>query len=91
MGLSRLSKQCMECKYVDTCNHKRMEAYAYLPEPAIAPTTQPVLNDATAEIIIKHDYRDVKIGVDTTITVDVEEIKKKLTNSIYPNFLQYGG
>ncbi len=86
MGLSKLSKQCRECKYVDTCNHKRMEAHAYLPEPAIAPT-----NYATAEIIIKHDCRGVKIGVGTTVTIDLEELKKKLERSMYPKFLQYGG
>lgn len=31
MELSRLSKQCRECRYVDTCDHKRMEALAGLP------------------------------------------------------------
>lgn len=36
MGLSRLSEKCRKCPFVDKCNHKRMEALTYLPEPQIA-------------------------------------------------------
>ncbi|WMJ78470.1 MULTISPECIES: hypothetical protein [unclassified Sedimentibacter] len=85
MGLSRLSKQCRECKYVDICDHKRMEALAYLEASSNG------MADATAPMIQQKDYRNIKIGVDTIETIDLEEIKKKLTNSIYPNFLQYEG
>lgn len=35
MGLSRLSKTCQACPYVDTCDHKRMEALGYLSLPEI--------------------------------------------------------
>lgn len=35
MGLSRLSKRCRECPFVDTCENKRMEALAYI-EPSAA-------------------------------------------------------
>lgn len=35
MGLSRLAEACWECPYVDTCDHKRMEALGYLPMPKI--------------------------------------------------------
>lgn len=34
MGLSRLSDKCRTCPFVDTCNHKRMEALGYFPEPS---------------------------------------------------------
>lgn len=33
MGLSKLTAQCQVCPYVDTCDHKRMEALGYLPLP----------------------------------------------------------
>ncbi len=36
MGLSRLSEKCQKCPLVDKCNHKQMEALAYLPDPQIA-------------------------------------------------------
>ncbi len=72
MGLSRLSERCQKCKYVDTCNHKRMEAFAYLkelPNGAGANVAAPIMQP--------HDYRDVKISPDMTITIDLEELKKE--------------
>lgn len=45
MGLSRLAKACRKCPYVLTCDHKRMEALAYLPTPKIE-----ALNKQTTEI-----------------------------------------
>ena len=33
MGLSQLSTKCKKCRYVLTCDHKKMEALAYLPLP----------------------------------------------------------
>lgn len=40
MGLSRLSAACRACPYVSTCNHKRMEAFGYLPMPEPTVTIQ---------------------------------------------------
>lgn len=45
MGLSRLSKKCQACPYVETCDHKRMEALGYLPTPNLN-----ALNNQTVEI-----------------------------------------
>lgn len=36
MALARLTKQCRECPFVETCEHKKMEALGYLPEPIMA-------------------------------------------------------
>lgn len=36
MALARLKKQCRECPFVETCEHKEMEALGYLPEPIMA-------------------------------------------------------
>lgn len=33
MSLSRLSTKCQVCPHVDTCDHKEMEAYGFLPLP----------------------------------------------------------
>ena len=40
MGLSKLSARCQACPFVDTCDHKEMEALGYLPlpKPAAQPT-----------------------------------------------------
>lgn len=49
MGLSQLAETCRKCPYVDTCDHKRMEALGYLPMPKIealnAQTTEIKVND----------------------------------------------
>lgn len=45
MGLSRLSKKCQACPYVETCDHKRMETLGYLPTPNLN-----ALNNQTVEI-----------------------------------------
>ena len=31
MGLSQLASKCRACPYVDSCDHKQMEALGYLP------------------------------------------------------------
>ena len=83
MGLSVLSEKCRTCPKVDTCNHKRMEALCYLPEPIAAPYAQPVATDMAAPMMVKHDYRDVKIAPGMTVTIDLEEVKKELEEQLY--------
>ena len=54
MDLSRLSAKCRKCPYKDTCDHKEMEALAYLPGMAyrgdcaspISPLDQPISRGA---------------------------------------------
>ncbi len=48
MALARLTKQCRECPFVETCEHKKMEALGYLPEPIMAESKDPC-NDCLAE------------------------------------------
>lgn len=43
MGLSRLAEACRKCPYVDTCDHKRMEALGYLPIPKIENLNEQVI------------------------------------------------
>lgn len=78
MGLSKLSQKCRECPFVSKCDNKRMEALAYL-KPATQDVTQPL----AAEALVKHDCRDIKVAENTTITIDLEELKKQIENEIY--------
>lgn len=41
MALARLTKQCHECPFVETCEHKEMEALGYLPESIMADVKVP--------------------------------------------------
>ena len=42
MALARLTKQCRECPFVETCEHKEVEALGYLPEPIMTDAKVPV-------------------------------------------------
>lgn len=83
MGLSKLSEKCRVCPKVDTCNHKRMEALGYLPEPLAADISAPFAADMVEPIMVKHDYRDVKIAPSVTVTIDLEDIGKELEKELY--------
>lgn len=77
-GLRRLAPECEACPFVEKCDNKRMVEEAYiLPALAemIAPTLQPM--------VVKHDYRDIKVAPDTTITIDLEELKKQIERDFY--------
>lgn len=78
MALKRLSEKCRACPYLDKCNHKKMECIGVL-EPAMAQATM----DAAAPVLVKHDYRDIKIDANTTVTIDLEDIKKKMVEDFY--------
>lgn len=36
-----------------------------------------------ADVLAKHDYRDIKVGENTTITIDVEELKRQMKKDFY--------
>ena len=44
MALARLTKQCHECPFVETCEHKEMEALGYLPKPILRETVSRVVD-----------------------------------------------
>lgn len=77
-GLSRLSPECERCPFVEKCKNKRMVAYSYL-VPASAEMAAPLLEP----MAVKHDYREIKVAPNTTITIDLEELKKQLERDIY--------
>lgn len=43
------------------------------------------------EVLVKHDYRDIKLTESMTITIDLEELKKTLAKEIYRDFDFYRG
>lgn len=79
MALSKDSETCKKCELYDECTNKRMELCGYITPAITAPAMQPLALDA----MVKHDYRDVKIAENTTVTIDLEELKKKLEDDIY--------
>lgn len=89
MGLSKLAAACRACKYVETCDHKRIEAHGHLPYPplseaasmpAASSAAQPVLRETVVIRVNGHPQRVYK-----------DEIEKQLTQGLYAHLgLQYG-
>lgn len=84
MALKQLSEQCKNCEYKDNCDEKRMVACGVLEyEPLQQPYTEPITQPLQQEYLVKHDYRNIKVGENTTVTIDLEEIKKKMEEDFY--------
>lgn len=89
MGLSRLSKECSECPFVEKCQHKRMEALGYLPKPILSP----VVETSVAELVqpILRETMTIMVEGKPQI-VYKDEIEKKLYKHLYSGLgLQFGG
>lgn len=84
MGLSRLSKRCGECPFVDTCEHKRIEALAYI-KPSVSALVPDLAAQSTAPRIRGNDFINIKIGTDTVVSLEREDIKRQLSKAIYGN------
>lgn len=94
MSLSRLSAKCRACPFVDKCGQKRLEAEAYLKSMVATSVAYPSVNGLVEPIAAKHDYRNVKVAENTTITIDIEEIKLQLEKDFYNQIglgIQFGG
>ena len=89
MALSKLASECQECPYKDKCDHKRMEAFGYLPEPIVAPS----LEKSAATIVepILRETMTIKVN-GNPIIVYKDEIQKELNKHLLKGLgLQYGG
>lgn len=99
MTLKRLSARCAACKFKDKCDKKHMEMLGCLelPEQNLAAAVSETASaDMVQPMTVKHDYREIKIGENTTVTIDLEEMKKKLQEDLMKSitgggFLQNGG
>lgn len=82
-SLSRLSEKCRKCPFKEKCSKKRLEACAYI-EPNIAQNVAMNVSESmTQPILAKHEYRDVKVAENTTITIDLEDLKKQIEKEFY--------
>lgn len=61
------------------------------PQQLAMSATMPLTQDLAQPLLVPHDYRNIKVTEDTTITIDLEELKKKLTEIHYEKIgLDYG-
>lgn len=92
-SFARMTQKCQECELRDKCDNKKTEACAYFTEPLVASVVMPSMSELTQPILEKHDYMNVKVAENTTITIDVEELKKKIADDVYNSLgcgLNYG-
>ena len=91
-ALKKLAPECEVCEYVNDCDEKRMVACAYMQHPQIlSPTVAELTQPLTQDILVKHDYRDVRIALNTTVTIDLEDIKRQLKKDLYKHLnCQFG-
>lgn len=80
---SRLAAKCRACPYVDTCDHKRMEAMACMVMDAHngrAVGDVAILSAESMAAPIMRDQRTVTIHIDSEHTVQIprEAIEKEL-------------
>lgn len=89
MGLSKLAAGCQSCPYVDTCDHKRMEALGFLPEPPLSMSTaQPAANSVVQPLL--RETMEIRVN-GKPATVYVDEIEKQLTRGLYAHLgLRFG-
>ena len=78
MSLSKLSEKCKGCPKSDTCSHKRMECVGIL-----QPSAECISSDISMDMLQPHDYRQIQIAPNTTVTIDLEDLKKELEDRIY--------
>lgn len=93
-ALRRMASKCQNCPKRDSCEHKKMELCAYFEEPPVlAQVSMPSVAELMQPMLIPHDYKDIKVGENTTITIDVEELKRQIQKDFYKQMgigLNYG-
>lgn len=68
--VSKIEKQIAN-KIKDKSSQLAMSAY------------MPLTHDLAQPLLAPHDYRNIKVAENTTITIDLEELKKQLVESYY--------
>lgn len=79
--MKRLAAKCAVCEWRYECSNKRFESVGYysIAEQAQQRYTEPI----ASEILVKHDYRHIKVAENTTVNIDLEEVKRKLYEPLY--------
>lgn len=49
----------------------------------LEPCAEKASVDVTQPLLVPHDYRDIKVAENTTITIDLEDLKRQMTQDFY--------
>ena len=83
--MKRLAAKCAVCEWRYECSNKHFEAIGYYPIAEAA--QQRYAAPIASAILVKHDYRHIKIAENTTVTIDLEDIKRKLHEQLSVGYL----
>lgn len=83
--ITKTASICRICPYKDECENKRLESCAFVEvkKQNSAPCSQKNTVANTAPVLRKHQYRDIHLDKDTSVTVDLLEIKEQLRKDFY--------
>lgn len=83
--ITKTASICQICPYKDECDNKRLESCAFVEveKQNSALLLQENTTSCAAPILRKHSYRDIQLDENTTVTVDLEEIKEQLRKDFY--------
>lgn len=84
-SVSKTTSICRICPCKDECNNKRLESCAFMEveKRNSASLIQENTTSCVAPILRKHSYRDIRLDENTTVTIDLEEIKEQLRKDFY--------
>jgi hypothetical protein len=83
--MKRLATKCAVCEWRYECSNKRFETVGYysIAEQAQQRYAEPI----ASKILVKHDYRHIKVAENTTVTIDLEDIKRELHEQLSVGYL----
>ena len=84
-SITKTASICRICPYKDECNNKTLESCVFVEveKQNSAPCSQKNTVANTAPVLRKHQYRDIHLDKDTSVTVDLLEIKEQLRKDFY--------
>lgn len=84
-SITKTASICRICPYKDECNNKRLESCAFMEveKRNSVSLIQENTTSCAAPILRKHSCRDIRLDENTTVTIDLEEIKEQLRKDFY--------
>lgn len=84
-SISKTASICRICPYKDECENKRLESCAFVEveKQNSASLIHENTTSCAVPILRKHSHRDIRLDENTTVTIDLEEVKEQLRKDFY--------
>lgn len=89
----QFSKDCQNCSEYNPCAKGGKWCFvAAMENERMTPDAHaPLVQETTAPILAKHDYRNVKIAQNTTVSIDLEKLKENMKKSFFQGLVIQAG